>query len=146
MLIREADETDLPGVLAVLKEMDGEEELDSGQALATWRKMKQYPYYKVFVAEDNQMIIGACSLIIIDNLGHEGSKIALAENVIVSSAFRGCGLGRRMMLFLMEQAKAEKCYKLMLSSNKKRVSAHKFYEQLGFKQHGISFLIELTPD
>ncbi|MCO1601628.1 GNAT family N-acetyltransferase [Desulfosporosinus nitroreducens] len=47
------------------------------------------------------------------------------------------------MQFVMEKAKEENCYKLMLSSNKKRIEAHKFYEQLGFRQHGISFMIEV---
>ncbi len=143
MLIREARENELTEVLELLKGMDGEEALTSGDALSIWRKINGYPYYKIFVAEDNKIIIGACSLIIIDNLGHRGAKLAVAENVIVSPAHRGRGVGGRMMRFVMERAKEENCYKLMLSSNKKRVLTHRFYEQLGFEQHGISFMIEV---
>lgn len=146
MLIREAAENDLPGILEVLKEMDGEDGLDPAESLSIWRKMQEYPYYKIFVAEDTQSIIGTCSLIIIDNLGHQGAKLAVAESMIVSSEFRGRGVGSQMMQFMMERAKAENCYKLMLSSNKKRISAHRFYEQLGFARHGISFMIEVNKN
>jgi hypothetical protein len=39
---------------------------------------------------------------------------------------------------------AEKgCYKACLSSNIKREKAHEFYDGLGFKRHGISFMMEL---
>ena len=139
-MIRQAIETDLPQVLELLKGMDGEDGMDPGEALIIWRKMTEYPYHKTFVVEDNQLIIGTCSLIIIDNLGHKGAKLAVAESMIISQDYRGQGVGSRLMKFVMEKVKEENCYKLMLSSNKKRIEAHKFYEQLGFQQHGISFM------
>jgi N-acetylglutamate synthase-like GNAT family acetyltransferase len=144
MLIREAIEKDLPDVLELLRSMDGESEMDSGEALNIWNKIKQYPYYKLLVVEDNNRIIGTCSLIIIDNLGHKGAKLAVVESVIVERKFRGRGVGHIMMNHVMEMAKKEKCYKIMLSSNKKRILAHRFYQKLGFKQHGISFVVEVT--
>jgi N-acetylglutamate synthase-like GNAT family acetyltransferase len=143
MLIRQAEETDLADVLELLKGMDGEDGLDSGEALTIWHKMKEYPYYKVFVVEDNKIIVGTCSLIIMENLGHKGAKLAVAESMIVSQEYRGGGIGSKLMQFILAKAREENCYKLMLSSNKKRVMAHKFYEQLGFRQHGISFMVEL---
>lgn len=146
MLIREAKETDLTEVLELLKGMDGEEGLSSGDARSVWSRMNEYPYYKIFIAEENRTVIGTCSLIIIDNLGHKGAKLAVTENVIVRPASRGGGIGARIMRFVMERAKEENCYKLMLSSNKKRVLAHRFYEQLGFEQHGVSFMIEVDKN
>jgi len=143
MLIRQATETDLPDVIELLKGMDGEDGIDLDEAQTLWRKMTEYPYYKIFVVEDNKLIIGTCSLIIIDNLGHKGAKLAVAESMIVSPDYRGHGIGCNLMQFVKERVKAENCYKLMLSSNKKRIEAHRFYEQLGFQQHGISFMIEV---
>ncbi|SPF48938.1 Acetyltransferase family protein (fragment) [Candidatus Desulfosporosinus infrequens] len=100
----------------------------------------------MFVVEENRVIIGTCSLIILDNLGHKGAKLAIAENMIVGQECRGGGIGSKLMQFIMAKAKEENCYKLMLSSNKKRSMAHKFYEQLGFQQHGISFMIAVDND
>jgi len=143
MLIRQAAEGDLPSVTELLRGMDGEAGIDPVEAQMIWLKMAEYPYYKVFVVEEENLIIGTCSLIMIDNLGHKGAKLAVAESMIICQAHRGRGIGRKLMLFIMEKAKEEHCYKLMLSSNKKRVEAHKFYEQLGFQQHGMSFMIEV---
>lgn len=146
MLIREAIEKDIPEVLKLLAGMDGESEMDAGEALNTWNRIKRYPYYKVLVAEENNELIGTCSLIIIDNFGHYGAKLAVVESVIVDEKYRGQGVGKLMMSHTMELAKKERCYKLMLSSNKKRRMAHKFYENLGFEQHGISFMVEVQKN
>ncbi len=142
MLIRQAIETDLPKIIELLQDMDGEEGLAPDEYLRMWNKINEYPYYKVFVVEDRKLIMGICSLIIIDNLGHKGARLAVAENMIVNQDFRGQGVGSQLMQFVMARAKEEECYKLMLSSNKKRRLAHRFYEQLGFEQHGISFMME----
>ena len=146
MLIREAVEKDIPEVLRLLESIDGESEMDSGNALNIWNRMTHYPFYKVLVVEDDGRLIGTCSLIIIDNLGHNGAKLAVVESVVVGENHRGHGVGKLMMNHVMSLAKREKCYKLMLSSNKKRIMAHKFYHNLGFKQHGISFMVEVNPN
>ncbi|MCX7709152.1 MAG: GNAT family N-acetyltransferase [Clostridia bacterium] len=143
MLIREATDKDLTAVLELLKQIDGESDQDMDQSLNIWSAIKKYPYYKLMVAEEEGRIVGTFSLMILDNLGHHGSKLAVVESVVVHSEFRSQGIGKQMMEAAMERAKGEKCYKLMLSSNKKRVRAHKFYEELGFEQHGISFAIEV---
>ncbi|MCD5406613.1 MAG: GNAT family N-acetyltransferase [Desulfotomaculum sp.] len=48
-----------------------------------------------------------------------------------------------MMLKAMDLAKEKQCYKIMLSSNKNRLQAHQFYRQMGFEQHGFSFMTGL---
>lgn len=143
MLIREAVEADLGEVQRLLITMDGDNEVEASRALEIWNRMKQYPYYKVLVVEEDQRLIATCSLIILDNLGHQGAKLAVVESVIVEQNYRRNGVGQMMMNHVMELAQKEGCYKLMLSSNKKRIMAHKFYQKLGFKQHGISFIVEV---
>jgi GNAT superfamily N-acetyltransferase len=48
-----------------------------------------------------------------------------------------------MMHFALAQARTAGCYKMALSSNLRRTSAHAFYESLGFRKHGYSFVMEL---
>jgi GNAT superfamily N-acetyltransferase len=43
----------------------------------------------------------------------------------------------------IELCRDKGCYKLALSSNSRRSRAHAFYESLGFKRHGYSFVAEL---
>jgi GNAT superfamily N-acetyltransferase len=48
-----------------------------------------------------------------------------------------------MMRFALACCREKRCYKLVLSSNAKRVRAHAFYESLGFERHGYSFRVDL---
>jgi GNAT superfamily N-acetyltransferase len=54
------------------------------------------------------------------------------------------GVGKLMMEFALKYSKEKGCYKMSLSSNLRREKAHQFYESLGFKKHGFSFLMDLT--
>jgi GNAT superfamily N-acetyltransferase len=48
-----------------------------------------------------------------------------------------------MMKDAMRRAAQAGCYKLALSSGLHRPEAHRFYEALGFRKHGHSFVVEL---
>ena len=63
------------------------------------------------------------------------------ENVIVEEGVRRRGVARRLVEHMIELARESGCYKIGLSSSKKRVDAHEFYESLGFRQYGLGFRI-----
>jgi GNAT superfamily N-acetyltransferase len=63
--------------------------------------------------------------------------------VVVSRSYRGRRIGEAMVREALLMASQAGCYKLILSSNLKRRDAHRFYEQLGFRQHGISYGMQL---
>jgi len=109
-----------------------------------------YPSYRLFVACDlkpqqrvSPEIVGTYALLVMHNLGHQGTPSAIVEDVVVHEAQHSLGIGRFMMKHAMEQAREAGCYKLVLSSNQKRDRAHAFYESLGFQRHGFSFQIEM---
>ena len=60
----------------------------------------------------------------------------------VAAACRGRGIGEAMMRHAMARAAEAGWYKLALSSNKRRLDAHRFYRRLGFADHGISLSID----
>ena len=80
-----------------------------------------------------------------DNLGHCGTPSAVVEDVVVAAQAQGRGIGKAMMAFARERCREKGCYKLVLSSNAKRESAHAFYESIGFARHGYSFRLDLGP-
>ncbi len=45
---------------------------------------------------------------------------------------RGAGLGRRMMGWAVDEARARGCALVQLTTDKRRADAHRFYESLGF--------------
>lgn len=144
MLIRTANENDLPDILELYSQIDNEKSLSIDEAKTIFNKMGSYPDYQIYVVEIDGKIIGTFALAIMDNLAHMGSKSGLIEDVVVSEAFRGQRIGKQMMAHAVEICKKESCYKVCLSSNLKRCDAHKFYEGIGFKIHGYSFLMELA--
>jgi GNAT superfamily N-acetyltransferase len=143
--IREAIADDLPGVLPLYAqpEIDDGKTLPMGKAESIFARFARYPDYTLYVAELGTRIVGSFALLIMDNLGHLGAPSAIVEDVVVDPALHGHGIGRTMIGFAMERARAEGCYKLMLSSNAKRERAHAFYEALGFERHGYSFRVAL---
>ncbi|MDT7514750.1 GNAT family N-acetyltransferase [Rhodoferax mekongensis] len=142
--IRQAGEADLPAVLALYAQPD----LDDGQVLsdedarAVFAQFARYPNYRLFVAVRDDTVVGTYALLVMHNLAHRGAPSAIAEDVVVDKACQGQGIGRQMMAHALQRAKEAGCYKLALSSNRKRTDAHAFYESLGFQQHGLSFVME----
>ena len=145
MLIRIAQEQDLSEVLALYSQvdMDNDQILTINEAKTIYNRMSLYPDYHIYVAEIDGKIVGTFALAIMDNLAHMGSKSGLIEDVVVSQLLRGQGIGKEMMNFAIGLCKEKSCYKVCLSSNLKRKDAHRFYENIGFKIHGYSFLMEM---
>jgi GNAT superfamily N-acetyltransferase len=145
LVIREAGEEDLAGVLALY----AQPEIDDGQVLAIedaremFSRFKLYPDYKLYVVIDDGAVVGSFALLIADNLGHLGAPSGLVEDVVVDPRRHGQGIGRQMMAFAIERCRDRGCYKVALSSNLKRDRAHQFYDSIGFERHGYSFRVEL---
>jgi len=145
ILIREAEEKDLPSMIVLYSQPD----MDNGDAISLekakeiLKKTKHYPYYKVFVALMDNEVVGTFELLIMDNFAHRGAPSGIIEDVVVSEKYHGRGIGKEMMRFAVERCRDMGCYKVTLSSNLKRNKAHEFYERIGFKKHGYSFLVEI---
>lgn len=146
LIIRPAARADIAGILGLYAQpgMDDGSVLTEEQAHAIWRRFGAYPNYTLYVAEENRHVVGSFSLLIMDNLAHLGAPSAVVEDVAVSPGRQNQGIGRAMMRFALARARDAGCYKLTLSSNLKRTGAHLFYEGIGFRRHGYSFVVE--PD
>lgn len=144
MEIRKATRTDLPAVVQLLAEMDGERPLPIAQADRIFTDMSRYPSYSCYLAFIDAQPVGTFTLLVFVSLVHDGAPEAVIDGVVVSPAWRGRGVGTAMMAEAMRVAQEEGCYKLMLSSNSKRQDAHRFYGRLGFRQHGLSFWVDIA--
>ncbi|MDR6196039.1 GNAT family N-acetyltransferase [Siphonobacter sp. SORGH_AS_0500] len=142
--IRPAVSNDLFSILLLYKDaLQDDKILSEAEAMHIFKTMQTYPSYTIYVALVQGRIIGTFALLIMENLGHNGAKSAVIEDVAVGSEFQGQGIGKRMMQFAMEKCREEKCYKVSLSSNLIREKTHAFYESLGFRKHGFSFWVDL---
>lgn len=142
-MIRPARPKDLPAIFELYgAALDDEPLLTPLEARKLFAKMRRYPNYKVYVYVERGRIAGTFALLVMDNLGHRGAPSAIVEDVAVAPELQGRGIGRKMMAFALARCRKAGCYKMALSSNSKRKKAHAFYENLGFKRHGYSFLVE----
>jgi GNAT superfamily N-acetyltransferase len=149
LIIREAENADVSAILELYQQPD----MDNGKAISIEKasrildRLDTYPFYKFFVATQHidiqEDIVGVYGLLIMDNLGHQGMPSAIIEGVCVKQSMHGKGIGKAMMREAESFCREFGCYKLSLASNSKRKQAHQFYQSLGFKQHGISFDLEL---
>lgn len=83
------------------------------------------------ILEGEGRIIGCATLCVFHS--PTGTKASI-EDVVVSSAYRGQHLGKQLMEYALEQAKAYAPIELHLTSNPMRVAANKLYQSLGFQK------------
>lgn len=147
--IREATEDDLPRLIELLAQLslDAPRE-DAGPPLpqtysAAFVEIQADQRQRLLVAEASGRIAGSATLIIVPNLTHQGRPYAIVENVVVDQTQRGGGIGELLMRHAIEAAGRAGCYKLSLTSNRRREDAHRFYERLGFVATHEGYRIEL---
>lgn len=141
--IRCATLADLPRLLELCALLDtgDERNLSLPSAIDRFNELTASNGHQIYVAELEGEIVGTFALIFIGGLAHAARDSAVVEDVVVAADRRSTGIGRYMMEFAMRQCIHRGCYKVALSSHIQRDSAHRFYEGLGFRKHGFSFLV-----
>lgn len=91
------------------------------------------------VIEEDGNLIGFGSLII-HKVPTKG-EVARLEDIIIAENHQGKGLGRMLVLRLLEIAKERKISKINLTSNPMRVGAQKLYESVGFTRRNTDTFV-----
>lgn len=143
--IRAAEKNDLKKILELYYALteDPDDKISLQEGREKFAKLKTYPDYNLYVAEYKDEIVGTFALLVMDNLAHRGEPSSIVEDVAIRNDMQGKGIGKEMMNFAMDMSRKKGCYKMVLSSHLRRENAHRFYESLGFKKHGYSFVVEL---
>ena len=106
-------------------------------------QLKRNRDHHLLVAEINGVIVGTLHVLIFRHIGHGLRPVAIVENVVVDERSRSRGVGEALIDAAAAIARAQKCYKLSLTSNLKRLRAHKFYERLGWQRSHAGFTLPL---
>jgi GNAT superfamily N-acetyltransferase len=145
--IRDAGPDDLHGI-AALYEASGLDAPGSSEPQTlrlNFARLAALPGARVLLAcAADGTPLGTLTLFVLPLLAHGGAPGALVEDVAVHPAAQGRGLGRALMAHALRIAAEAGCYKLALSSNASRPQAHAFYERLGFRRHGVSFVVDVA--
>lgn len=109
IVIREVVLSDLPRLLELymLLEFGSAKKLSLDKARLRFLLYREYPDYRVYIAEFAGVIVGTFALIIIDSLAHGGKPFGIVEDVVVSDDWQGKGIGKKMIQFAMACCKKE---------------------------------------
>jgi GNAT superfamily N-acetyltransferase len=148
VIFRTATRSDLAAIIALLAD---EETVLDPSAIDV-----DEAYAKAFEAIDadgrNEMmvldegdgtVLGCLQLTYIPGLGRHGAERALIEAVRIRADRRGAGLGRELLVRAIDRARGRGCTLVQLTSNKRRVEAHRFYGSLGFVRSHDGFKLPL---
>lgn len=149
LIFRFAREQDLPELVAIFAAdaVGGHGDTTGPEAfpayLAAFHAICANPATQLYVAELDERVVGTFQLIYVHSLPGRGALRALIEAVQVAPDLRGQGLGARMVRHAMAEARAVGAASLALTSSKRRLDAHRFYEKLGFSPSHLGFKIAL---
>jgi ribosomal protein S18 acetylase RimI-like enzyme len=142
MLIRLATTDDKAKVLALLDELGEEINKKDGpsprnaeaQAVGAplFDEVVSRKDTLIFVADDNEMLLGLVSFYIIPNIQH-GSHRGHIEDFVVSEAARGRDVGTKLFDAVKAYCKEHCIQVIKLDSGLPLVEAHAFYEKIGGK-------------
>jgi GNAT superfamily N-acetyltransferase len=139
---RKAFEADLPLIVKLLTEDavvatdDRPDEPYHPRYVTALRELDADPNQLMLVAVLDGERVGTVQLTFIPGIARLGMKRCLVEAVHIAPAHRSKGFGTQMIQWAIAQARERGCGMVQLTSNKKRLDAHRFYERLGFlKSH-----------
>ena len=95
---------------------------------------------KFYVKKDDEEVARAYLYLMNNDLHDE--PFGFMEDVFVDESLRGQGIGSKLVTKLMEEAKNQRCYKLICTSRHTKPRVHGLYEKIGFKDWGKEFRID----
>jgi glucosamine-phosphate N-acetyltransferase len=131
MKIREFELGDFrKGIFETLSALKETPEISDKEMVKWWSNhYKPNPMYKIFVAIESGTVIGSVTCLLESKLLGGISRVAHIEDVAVCTNQQGRGVGAKLLKFVIESARTENCYKVILNCSDDRRS---FYEKFGF--------------
>jgi len=83
--------------------------------------------FVIFNTHKNK-IVGSGTIIIENKIIHNFGKVGHIEDVVIDSNYRGYGLGKIIVNYLIDYAKLNNCYKVILMASDENVE---FYKKSG---------------
>ncbi|MGB8994388.1 MAG: GNAT family N-acetyltransferase [Pseudonocardiaceae bacterium] len=147
VVIRRATASDLAAIVALLVDDEIAVGRESPDDLTPYQRafevIEADKHELLVVAERNGEVIGTVQLSLLPGLSRRGAFRAQIEGVRVASSERGNALGVYLLEWAIDQARSWGCQLVQLTSDKRRVDAHRFYERIGFTATHEGFKLTL---
>jgi len=144
--IRPATDDDVPALLALYDHLSSDNDpCPPALAAKNIARIAAISGSAVLVGAVNDALVTSCTVIVIPNLSRGGRPYAVIENVVTHPDHRVRGYGTAVLNAASEQAWAQGCYKVMLSTGSTRPATLSFYESAGFEQSRTGFQKRRLP-
>lgn len=140
IVFREAAETDLPSITALLADdpLGSTRESAAGATVspaygAAFDAISDDPNHQLLVAVLAGDVVGVLQLSCIPHLTYEGGWRGQIEGVRVAAAMRSRGVGKALLQEAIDRARSRGCHLVQLTTDRRRPDALSFYRGLGFE-------------
>ena len=150
LVFRRATADDLPHIVALLADDPlgtARELLGASVAreyVEAFEAVSQDGNQLLAVAEDAGRVIGTLQLSFIPGLSRGGAWRGQIEAVRVASDRRGEGIGQAFLEWAVATCRERGCKLVQLTTDKRRLDAHRFYDRLGFVDSHIGYKLQLS--
>ena len=131
-MVKKLDAVDLAedknGFLETLRNLTVAEDIDLETTKKILLEIENQNSY-IYVAKEGKEIIGTATLLIEKKFIHSGGKVGHIEDVSVRKEYEGKGVASEIINSLIEVAKENGCYKIILDCKDKLLP---FYGKFGF--------------
>lgn len=141
MDIREADELTIAAHFDVMRQL--RPHLADAEELARrWRHQRATAGYRIVAAWDEGRPCALAGFRTMDNFVH--GHFLYVDDLVSDTAARRQGFGAHLLDWLMEEARAMGCSKLVLDTALDNVLGHRFYYRQGLLARSLRFSVELA--
>ncbi len=144
MTIRLATPEDFEDLLGLLRQLWPGKPIVPERLREVFHRVLATPSKHYFCAVEDGKPVGLGAVSFKDNLWQEG-EIAYVEELVVLEAWRGQGIGTRLLTHLIQLAEARGCRRIELDSAFHRTAAHRLYERHGLEKRAYLFSRVLHP-
>lgn len=105
-----------------------------------FKRISRNPDHHVFVMEEKGMVVGTTTLLVEPKIIRNLGQAAHLEDVSTRKGYEGRGIAHKLIHYVIEKAKRERCYKIILDCSPELVP---FYESFGFRVEGKHMRLDL---
>lgn len=132
IVVKPIDAADLPQLGSIYSQLS-DKQPNLSKMSDVYHVMTSNDQYLLLGAYVDGHLAGSVMGIVCHDLVGECNPFMVIENVIVTEAYRGQGVGKLLMLEMEHCAVERQCAYIIFVSGSQRKAAHQFYASIGYK-------------
>lgn len=146
VIIQPATKDDLPLIKSLLQELmntvEDTEGIDIKQSVKNCEGLLEDPANYMLVARYKDGVLGFVNFTTRKTIMHPLPS-GLIDELVVTKDSRGSGIGKRLILAVVDKCRELGCCEVEVSTEKSNVTAREFYKSCGFNENAVLLEIDL---